>query len=740
MMNKYTRNYIFMIALTLLLLIIFMIFPTLNELYLILRFIIGLIGLIIIPGLIFANIIFDKEELSITFAIISGLMLQLLNVYILWIIHIFYAPLNFNLSICILTIIEVIFIIVYSYLYNIPLYVNKELLQRDADTVLIINVILYLILAFYWQQYAPSPHSDGAAYMDMARNVVENGVFCSNMLFPVNTWNYVEYSTGMHTHMFGYFAIALFFMIGNVSLLYAKIMLIFSGLLIILLMYKLVRKIFNINVARLAALITALSPELLTHVGLVGGPEIPSALFALYAIHILTSTPPSERKFRKACIGGLSLFISWYAWYFNFFVFVTFLPIIFIYTSLKNNDFRVFNVLLLLGFLSSFIIEWRILLNFTYSRFGVHLPSIFILSILTYLFKFRKSKNTLNLFLYVIIMLYLFFYSLVFSLSYTHEFKKFIYSSIGSENIAVLNIKRDIGIISRAFNINEVTEYWNMYWNGIHKYLGTVVIFMSFMALVRIDKIKETILFISFPLLQAIWWGLFVIIDAFQPRFIILSSLFYFVLSASFIEMLYLYFIKNLNRTNKSIKFKIWKINLSFNMRKIISVTIISFLLTSYLIFTYSVYDEHRKIMEFWNFPRNFGWEPAFQWIKDNTKTTDILLARYGNYWAWFTNRPVVMFTPVIYGSVNFTQLISYIKEFNVKYLIVDYRFYVEYPNLRDLYRSPSPFSGSQIVFHYVNEKGIRVIIYNVTAISYYNATRNENLLPKCKVYLRVNG
>ncbi|MEM3448547.1 MAG: glycosyltransferase family 39 protein, partial [Nitrososphaerota archaeon] len=251
-----------------------------NEFWLILKFVSGALSLLFLPGLIIVNTTINKEDTSIAFILTSGLMLQLLNVYVLWVIHIFYAPLNFVLLMCILTIIEVAFIMIFSYKHESTFCISKGQIKQ-VDIALIAVVALYLILALYWQQYAPAPHSDGAAYMDMARNVVEKGDFYSNMLLPTNTWYYVEYSSGRHNHMFGYFAISLFFMLGNESLFSAKIMLIFTGMLIILVVYELVKKLFSANAARLAALITAISPEFLTHVGLVGGPEITSALFTV---------------------------------------------------------------------------------------------------------------------------------------------------------------------------------------------------------------------------------------------------------------------------------------------------------------------------------------------------------------------------------------------------------------------------------------------------------------------------
>ncbi|MGB9693480.1 MAG: ArnT family glycosyltransferase, partial [Fervidobacterium sp.] len=466
-----------------LLLIVFAQIPVLDGFWLTVRFASGLIGLIFLPGLVLANIVLDEESAGVAFALTFGFMLQLLNVYVLWVIHIFYAPLDFVLLMCILTLIEVAFAIILSYKRGPAFHISKALLKPKLDIALIAVVAFYLFLAFYWQQYAPSPHSDGAAYMDMARNAVEKGDFYSNMLLPTNTWSYVEYSSGMHTHMFGYFAIALFFMLGNVSLFSAKIMLIFTGLLIILVLYELVKKLFNANVARLAALITAISPELLTHVGLVGGPEIPSALFTIFAIYLLINPHASKRKLSMAFTAGLSLFIAWYAWFLNFFVFVTFLPLLFVYVSMKNKEFRVTDALAFLILLFSFIMEWRVLLNLFYANIGVQVPSLIIaVFALTYLLKFRRGKasNTLVTFTVMLIVLYSAFYSRVIFADFTPQLQQFLVSTQPGMEVVTSNVERDIGVLSRAFNLEEVNKYWSMYWDGVYSYLGTVIVFFGF--------------------------------------------------------------------------------------------------------------------------------------------------------------------------------------------------------------------------------------------------------------------
>ena len=718
-----------------LLLIFFAQIPVSDGFWLTVRFVSGLLGLIFLPGLVLANTVLDEENNGAAFILIFGFMLQLLNVYVLWAIHIFYAPLNFVLLMCISTLIEVAFAIILSYKRGSTFHISKVLLRPKLDITLIAVIALYLILALYWQQYAPSPHSDGAAYMDMARNAVEKGDFYSNMLLPTNTWSYVEYSSGMHTHMFGYFAIALFFMLGNVSLFSAKIMLIFTGLLIILVLYELVKKLFNANVARLAALITAISPEVLTHVGLVGGPEIPSALFTIFAIYLLINAPTSKRKMSMAFMAGLSLFIAWYAWFLNFFVFVTFLPILFIYTALRYKEFKTSNLVLFLFLMFSFIMEWRILRHFWYATGIIQIPSLIILAfLLVYLLK-KWREPVLTTFTMAFLALYLIFYCTATSAYYIPQMQQFNIEIQPGVNLLTANVARDVNVLSRAISIQDVSKYWNMYWNGIYEYLGIVTVFLGFISLIKIDKIKETLLIISFPLLQAVWWGLFVIIDAFQPRFVVCSSIFYFILVSSTIETICSYVLIATSKNNKfqaTLKCKIKKAHLHFSHKTITVALTLLLLLLSYFNFSYPLYDTHKKVMEGWNYPLIFDWEPSINWIKENTQQNDIIMTRQGNYWAWFTDRKTVFFTPSVFGSINITQLIAIIREFKVKYLIVDHRFYSEFPELRLLYSSPSPFYGSKIVFNSTNERGYKTIIYNVTNISYGDLIRHEMVISNC--------
>jgi hypothetical protein len=541
----------------------------------------------------------------------------------------------------------------------------------------------------------------------------------------------------MNVHMFGYFAIALFFMLGNVSLFSAKIMLIFTGLLITLVLYELTKTLFNTNIARIAALITALSPELLTHVGLVGGPEIPSALFTLFTIYLLYHAPASKRKTVLALVAGLSLFIAWYAWYFNFYVFLTFLPLLFIYIASTYKEFKLTDTLFFLFLLSSFIIEYRVLLNLTKVMVGIMVPSLIVVAFFAiHLLKLKKNqkKNTLTTFTMLFLALYTLLYSLVLFENFIPQVQRFIVSAQPGIKLVTSNIVRDVGILSRAFSLEEVNKYWDMYWSGVYDYLGIVVVFLAFVSLAKIDRLKEALLVLSFPMLQAVLWGLFVTIDGFQPRFIVCSSLFYFVLAALSIEMILSQALATLNMANKlhiSLKIKTGKMIHNINVKRLVAVFAAILLLGSFFNFTYPIYDKQKRVMEGWNYPYNLDWLNAFEWIQSNTSSGDIIAARY-SYFPWYTDRMTVILSPSIYPNLNITGLVKIIRDFKISYLVVDQSLAWQQKALALLYISPTPFLGSEVVWSSVGPHGYKVVIYDVRNIAYGDYFRYAKPISNC--------
>jgi len=706
--------------------------PSDNLFLLAVRLFIGIFALLYIPGYCLVTCFLKRSGLkNFGFYLIFGFLYQLLNIFIIWLAGFFLQPIIFSLSICVLTLSLVSILTLYSHkVKGQSLSINslKDLFGA-TDHLLLIIFVVFLTTSLYYQQFSPSPHSDGAAYLDFARNVVYEGVFSSNMIFPSWSYQNVEYAAGFHSYLFGISAIALFFMLGNISLLSAKIMLIFAGSLSIFLVYHICEELIDRGTARIAAFLVAISPIFLAHVSLVGGPETTSLLFLLLFMYLTLLSLERVDSLLMPLLAGISLFVAWYTWKFNFVVtFLGVMPSLFLYLSTKYKELNFRNLLLFSILWVSFLIEYRFSLLLTLTLAGVSFPTVILVAAFI-AGKFLRKSAIIKLFLVIILTTYaLLFIRHTFSIALMPLIEQaFVGSDVYSANVEVT-----LGFFHRMLDVNTVTQYSRMYWDGLSSTLAQVTIFLGIASLMRLRKTKETLLLFSFPFFHWLIWSLMVTLG-FQPRYIISASVFWIMLVASSITLL-MSTVASLKPTeNHKILLKFKKIKRVTNLKSATKFVAFTLLFINLMLFWHPIYnDMNVHILEGWNYSSRFGWDPAIKWVKENTQLDDILMARHGNYWAWFTGRKTVFFTPVIFGSVNITRLILLIKEFKVKYLIVDHRFYSEFPEMRTLYSSPSSFYGSQIAFNSTNEQSYKTIIYNVTNISYGNLVRYETLISDC--------
>lgn len=707
--------------------------PSDNLFLLTIRLLIGILALLYIPGYCLVTCFLKKSVLkNFGFYAIFGFLYQLLSVYAIWWVHLFFRPVNFTVLVYLLTLLLVSTLTLYSHKvkgHSLSVRSLKACLG-GVDQVLVIILAVFLVMSLYYQQFSSSPHSDGAAYLDLARGIVRDGVFSSNMLFPSWSYQNVEWSTGIHSYFFGISAISLFFTLGNVSLLSAKIMLIFAGSLSIFLVYYLCRELLDQVTARIAVFLVAISPVFLTHVSLVGGPEIPSLLFLLLFMYLTIQFSKYTDSILMPLLAGLSLFVAWYAWRFNFIVIVLgVMPSMFLYLSLKHREFSLGNLLLFSILWVSFLIEYRFSLLLTLTLVGFSFPTV-ILVAASIVGRFLRKSVVMKVFLVMMLTAYCLFF-----INHTRSITimPLIQQAFVNSDVYSANVDTVFGFFNRMLDINAVTEYSRMYLDGLSSTLTQATIFLGIASLVRLRKFKETLLFFSFPFFQWLMWILMVDVG-FQPRYIISTSVFWMILAASSIT-LFMSTVSSLNDTDENyrILLKINKIKRSVNLKSAMGLVAFTLLLINMMILWHPIYSNMKThILEGWDFSSNFGWDPAIQWINENTQPNDVLMARQGNYWAWFANRKTVMFAPAIFGSVNDAQLISLIREFKVKYLIVDYRLYSEFPELKTLYSLPHSFYGSQITFQSANERGFKTIIYNVTNIAYSNLVKRETLISNC--------
>jgi hypothetical protein len=678
----------------------------------------GIFGYILVPGMALVEFI-GWSRSNIGISLILGFLLQLLNVFVAWVLYMIFAAENFLVVITILTALSIVVFSIFS--KNVYLTAKEAVTERitslfkKADVYLLLSLVLYTALAVYFQQYAVQPTSDGASYLGIARNVVENGLFKSNMVVPQSNWNNVIYSTGGFTHMFGYFAFASFFMFGGVSLISAKVMLMFSGALIIIVVFLLTKELLDRNTARLASFIVSTSAVFLTMTGLVGGPELVSALFVLFAFYLTFIGAKSNKKVMWL-LAALSSFIAWYAWYLDFYAFLGVLLCLVAYFAFSKKESIKYNLLFSGLLFGSLLIDDRISSTFGLEKLGLPIPFLSLVMIpLVYLFSTRKKLKLPQMSLIIVsslIILDFIFLSLFLTSPESHIFQV----TLQNVGVTTANIASNVNSLSRAFEVNNILFYWCMHWAGVYQFIGIAAIFLAFISLARFEKIKETLLLASFLFFQALIWALLVVVDGFQPRYAIGESLFYDILAASALIFISRSATSHLV-IDKFFSLRIKKKRITIGIKKLGGFFIIAILFISYFALVFQTYDNGKIIEQNWNFSQEFGWNSVINWVQNNTSPKDKLACIYGDYFSWYTNRQ----TAFLWDMPNKTAdaLVDWIQTLKINYLIVDKAFEDYFPDLSVLYTSPSSFLGSTISFISDNPDGANVIVYNVTNIAY---------------------
>jgi hypothetical protein len=646
-------------------------------------------------------------------------------VYIIWWLYTIFGKMNFVDFLYLLT---ALFTLILMF-YNVKL---KREIKYDIflkkDLFLIIPIVICIAITLFYPGFYASFTGDGASYLDLARRVVTNNVFSSNIIQTPNSWAAAQYSTGMIDHFFGYSAIAVFFALGDVSLQMAELMLLFAFCLALFPLYEISKKLFNRSVARIAVLLASISPILLNQIRLVGGPDVTSLLFTLTTMFLLLIFIEEKfPKLRLCLVAGATLFIAWYAWLLNGYLLILCVPFLFLLYGSKFHKVslrRGFLALMLL--ILCFFFDLLMIGQVTLRYIGLPLPLAFILaSVLIYKWNLKFNlPNSYIVFLATSLCL-IFFASYAPRLA-SYPFIQFDASNYHTAQAQVTaNAAQTLGILSRAFDLGRVVNVAYSYfcgsaygWDGLLPSLGILTIFLIVASLARLNKLKETLLVFSFPILQMLLWILMspsgVVL---QPRYLLSAASFYLILTASTIELIISTVNSPASEWLSKTRVKISKrISLSSDVFGKICIGIL--ILSILVAVSPPIYANMSEYVNSWYLEKEFNWNGAIAWIRSNTTSNDVMACVYADYFSWYTNRQTVFLWPID-PNANMSTLISLIRDLKINYLIVDQAFAWQFNNLEDLYESPKPFLGSTIVFMNQNTTVDNVIIYNVTNIAY---------------------
>jgi hypothetical protein len=353
------------------------------------KLLVGLLILVFIPGIYIVNLLNKEAVNNIAFAFIFGFLLQLLNVYVIWWLQTLIGTVNFLNALYIMT---TGFVLLSSAL---EIYSKREIRYTfflKGDWFLIIPLVAMIFIVIFYPGLDAAFHSDGAAYLDLARRVVVDNSFSSHLVQAPNSWAEAQWSTGMIDHFFGYAGIAVFFALSNVTIVVAKFMLLFVGVLSVFPLYAIANKLLNRSVARLAVLFASLSPIILYHLSLIGGPDIISLLFSLTTLYFFLLAADEEKPSLRISIAcGIVFFVSWYAWLLNGYVLLLLLPVIFVLHNTRMSRKQIgLGLFLLLSLILCFFADFFVIGHLALRYLGFPLP----LSSLVFcfgLYLFRKK-------------------------------------------------------------------------------------------------------------------------------------------------------------------------------------------------------------------------------------------------------------------------------------------------------------------------------------------------------------
>lgn len=306
------------------------------------KFVLGVASMIFVPGYVLISVLgVDKHTESLLgLSLVAGLLVQLGNVFLLYVIEaiVKIGGLNFPLYMLLITTFEVmgrfalprVTTSIHS-AYAVQRTSRKFKLSTSTSLLLVSFIANLLFQTFNHSAVLP----DGALFLDTARYAAETGRFSSHVLND-GTFT-LQNQLGLSFHIGSAMIYSIFFSIGDTSYQVAKWGAALIGALIISPVYE----IGKLSYGRIAgliscALILAL-PLFRFYSVMLYGPEILSLLLAVFSM-LLVLWAVTSKILRLAGLAGAALFFSNLVWVAETVPFVATMALIFAFLGQKRAN------------------------------------------------------------------------------------------------------------------------------------------------------------------------------------------------------------------------------------------------------------------------------------------------------------------------------------------------------------------------------------------------------------------
>jgi hypothetical protein len=710
--------------------------PTTNIFLSAVKIVSGVIALIFIPGFYIAEAFLDDDGgmTKFGFSLIFGIAFQTLIVLSLYSIGslFLYNEIDFSLTLLVLTFLftSLLFVLRTRVKWRLKNVVDETSISLKAKDFVIKNkfliavFVLSLAVRLCYQSFVGAPITDGALYIEMAKNLEATGQFTSKVI--KDSWATQFFNgLGFNLHLLTYFDIAIFFSIGGIAFSSAKLMTVLVGSLVVFMIYKISKELFGRETAMIATLVASIHPLLLLYSCVLFGPEILGTLFMLTAFYFflksLRSNFSTSRRYAifAGLFSGLTLETTNYIFW-GFFIAIL-IPFLLVLVKEKIN-MRAKIVKFLAAF---FLVGGVIVTTFlTADMYFTHpLSSFFWVTYSTIpvvfaviLFWKRNDRRLSNIYWMGIVTFVIYQFAMV----RTYYLGQIIPRESVTQVVNPLpGVSLPVAILGIAFvqlqQLPVLLGSYSIFWETVVASSIEIIVFLACLSFIRLSKWKENLYMISLPLSLSMIMTLFAlyptIVHYWNYRLYISTTPFFIILSASTLWLL----------SKACSHIKIPQKNGASKMHAHRFVFAISLAIIIIFSAFFPLYVEWITPME-QTYERVLYWEPAFDWIKMNTSENAIIATINPREFAWYTNRSTVC--PLGPGEgeaaydISTSTLVDYITRFKVGYLVVDEAFHTEYIRLRYLYEKPSeaPYGFVQ-VFNHEDENG-KLLIYDVRGIS----------------------
>ncbi len=628
------------------------------ELLATVKFIAGIIGLLLYPGFVITNQIHKDSSIytKIGFSILWGYIFQIILIsaeYLIFeISRIVIFPWLF------MSVFTLIFLNSY-WITNKTAEIKIEITELFSNTrlkILLIFFVIGIILRILMNLIVGNIIlPDGALYWDFSRNAVETGRFFSTAINDSTTPDFLsQVQVSSIAHIFTSFGIIVMMSLSNTSYICAKMAVLIPSLFIAFPIYEIARKISDRRTAMFAFILSMIYPIFTYFSALLHGPEInATAIITIIFLLILEANKPID--FLKI---GVLLGIAEGFWFPITYVFMGMIPIIWIIYKKMSFIQNLIKIFVAEFFVGIFIILMLITSkNFYFALATNALSMIILIGIII-----RKPQNfVINILLMSAVSIWS---KIIQSIGPTADI---IFNSIHVEIIKKT-------IIENTFNPvpNVTARFLEAFISLFYIFIinAGIIIFVLGMIIIayyqkhNIGKIFSLIIFVGLLSFTAYLSR--------EPE--MYSTAFIYDIGRYFIFLTVIIVIS----AAKYLSIKIRK-------RSIISIILVGLILIS---IGFSYYNRTGYVLQ--KDPvKNYGWSNMIPWVIENSEENQKFFVVQDREFTFYTNRVGVGIIDrylVNQTMMNISRLINATKIYRPDYIVLDTVFNRSFPYLRELY------------------------------------------------------